>query len=181
MSFMKETVYGVEQSNHGHNYRWIFDKEALENHGIDVSQVKNGFCEDIRFPIGGSNSSATYITELDSADKVKDFLLREYYTDLDDPTLMDIAEGICTIDDGEGSITSQYIKAFQIPYEMITRENGYFAEVQQMIRALQEQGIDCDLDYDSPFYGSSSSMRLSELQDLHDVYIKTLEPREEYM
>ena len=37
---MKETVYGVEQSNHGHNYRWIFDKKTLEDYGIDKTSDK---------------------------------------------------------------------------------------------------------------------------------------------
>lgn len=168
-------IYGVEQSNHGHNYRWIFDKETLEDHGIDLAHATEGIFEDIGFPIGGSNSSSTYIIELDGMDKVEDFLLSEYHTDLEDPTLIDIAEGICTINTEDGSITERYVKAFQIPDEMMTRENGYLADAKHMIQALQEQEIDCGLDYDNPFYGSSRDMRLSELQDLYDVYIQTLE------
>lgn len=172
-------IYGVEQSNHGHNYRWIFDKATLEAQGIDLSGAKEGICEDILFPIGGGNSSATYIVELDNTEKIKDFLLSEYYTDLDDPMLVDIAEGICTIDMENDSITKQYVKEFQIPDEMLTRDNGYLKDAESMIQALQEQGIDCDLDYENPFYGSSKDMRLSELQDLYDRHMKEAEQEAE--
>lgn len=160
-------IYGVEQSCHGHNHRWIFDEKTLKAQGIDLSKVKDDIYEDIGFPIGGSNSSATYIIEMDSIDKIKGFLLSEYCTDLEDPMLVDIAEGICTIEVGDDSITRQYMEMLQIPENLMTRENGYFAEAKNMIQDLQKQGVECKLDFENPFYGTSKDMRLSELRELH--------------
>ena len=88
-------MYGLEQSNHGHLYRWIFTKERLLEQGIEPHDED---CVDILFPIGGSNSSATYFTKLNTEEDIRNFLLPGYYTDYDDPMLIDIAEGIFTID-----------------------------------------------------------------------------------
>ena len=177
-------VYGVEQSCHGHNYRWIFDKQTLLNQGIDLPNTKGGICEDILFPIGGSNSSATWIVELDSDNAIKDFLLSDYYTEFEDPMLIDIAEGSNTISCEDGSITGYYIKKLAIPEEKLTRDNGYLAEVQDMICFLKEKDANCDLDYENPFYGNSRDMRLSALRDLYNEYTKSeldkQEERDEY-
>lgn len=173
-------VYGVEQSCYGHNYRWIFDKQTLLNRDIPLPDSEDGICEDILFPIGGSNSSATWIVELNSDNAIKDFLLSEYYTEYEDPTLVDIAEGINTISCEDGSITEYYVKKFAIPEKELTRDNGYLAEVQGMIQSLKEKNVDCNLDYENPFYGNSRDMRLSELRELYNEYIKSeLDEQEE--
>lgn len=161
-------VYGVEQSSHGHNYRWIFDKQTLLENGIDLTGVEEGLWDDIGFPIGGSNSSATYIVELHSKEEAEKFLMADYYTDYDDPQLVEIAEGICTIDSGDSSITQQFTD-ISLP---ITKNNRYLGQAYNMIRDLQEKNIDCGIDYNSPFYGSSKDMRLSELEDLWEEYTK---------
>jgi len=120
-------VYGVEQSNHGHLYRWIFTKEGWE----ELSKDERPFDEDgtlwidIGCPIGGSNSSATFIKKLYTLDEVKAFLLGSWKTDLDDPMLVDIAEGIYTIDTDDeyyGSITSRFVELFQIPEEDLKKK-----------------------------------------------------------
>jgi hypothetical protein len=121
---MEREIYGLEQSNHGHLHRWIFTKESLLEQGIDPYDTD---CIDIGFPIGGSNSSGTYIRKLNTEEEIKDFLLEEYETEYEDPMLVDIAEGIYTIDmDDEyhGSITTEYVKLFGIPEEELTKENS---------------------------------------------------------
>lgn len=175
-------VYGVEQSCHGHNYRWIFDKQTLINEGVPVPNIKCGICEDIGFPIGGSNSSATWIVALNNDDEIKDFLLSDYYTEYEDPTLVDIAEGINTISCEDGSITEYYVKKYEIPEEQLTRDNGYLAEVTDIIRFLKEKSADCDLDYENPFYGNSKDVRLSTLHGWCDAYEldKQEEPENEF-
>lgn len=170
--FDSKEIYGLEQSNHGHLYRWIFTKESLLEQGVEPH---DGDWRDMLFPIGGSNSSATYITKLNTEEDVKSFLLAGYHTDYDDPMLVDIAEGIFTIDtddDYYGAVTSKYVEFFGISEDELTKDNSLFAEAQRLIDAIKELDKDrCSgIDYDSPFYGESRDMRLSELEDILDEF-----------
>jgi hypothetical protein len=167
---MEREIYGLEQSNHGHLHRWIFTKESLLEQGIDPYDTD---CIDIGFPIGGSNSSGTYIRKLNTEEEIKDFLLEEYETEYEDPMLVDIAEGIYTIDmDDEyhGSITTEYVKLFGIPEEELTKENSLLKYAEELINTIKELDTDEDsgIDYENPFYGKSRGMRLSELEDIFE-------------
>lgn len=168
--FNSRELYGLEQSNHGHLYRWIFTKESLLEQGVEPH---DGDWRDMLFPIGGSNSSATYITKLNTEEDVRNFLLADYNTDYDDPMLVDIAEGIFTIDtddDYHGSITSEFVKYFNIPEDELTRENSLMVKAQSLIITIKECDIDgySGIDHKNPFYGESRYMRLSELEDIYD-------------
>jgi len=172
-------VYGVEQSNHGHLYRWIFTPESwksfsegFDNHEFDENKTK---WIDIGCPIGGSNSAATYIAELSSLNEVKGFLLSEYTTDYDDPTLVDIAESIYTIDTSDnyyGSITKKFVELFQIPENELTKDNSLYEATEKMIAEIKsfDEEEFSGIDYSNPFYGESSDMRYSELSALLDSY-----------
>lgn len=155
-------LYGTEQSSHGHCYRGIFTREALLKNGIG-EEIKDSSV-DIFFPFGGSNVSATSFVELEDDEAVKEFLLSDYKTDYEDPTLVDIAEGIITIYADEDSITEEYIKKFKITET--TRCNKMQDEAEVMIRYVKESSADSakyGIDFDNPFYGASKNMRYSEL------------------
>ena len=174
---MLREIYGVEQSNHGHCYRWIFTKEAiLEQTDLTEEELDDEPYIDDRWPIGGSNSSATFIQKLNTEEEVKEFFFSDYDTDLDDPMLIDIAEGIVTIDTDDGyydSITSEFVKLFNIPNDELTWENPLYQPTLDMIRAIEEKDTSkCSgIDYENPFYGKSEDMRLSEVYDLYDEFV----------
>ncbi len=127
VEFMKKVPYAVSQSNHGHEYVWIFDektlREKLANESnleslnvFDKEMEKEGsFFEDISWPIGGSNSSSTSITKLET---FEDAIIFICYTcegpDLEDPMLVDIAEYIRTVSLDEDSITQEFMDAFMM-------------------------------------------------------------------
>lgn len=170
---MNRTIYGLEQSNHGHLYRWIFTEESLLKQGIEPHDQD---MEDISFPISGSNSSATYMIKLNTEEDIKCFLLSDYSTDYEDPMLIDIAEGIYTIDtddDCYGAITSEYVKLFNISENDLTRENSLYDYVKELITEIEQCDTDksSGIDYNNPFYGDSSDMRLSELEEIHDNFL----------
>lgn len=174
--FKSREIYGVEQSNHGHCYRWIFTKESiLEQTDLTEDEINDESCIDACWPIGGSNSSATFIQRINTEEEVKNFLLASYDTDYDDPMLVDIAEGIVTIntdDDYHGSITSEFVKLFNIPKDELTWENGYWDYAYEMIKEIEKNDtLKCSgIDYDNPFYGESNDMRLSELEDIFEKF-----------
>ena len=170
--FDSRELYGVEQAHHGHLYRWIFTREGLEEWDVEPFPDET---EDIGFPIGGSNSSATYMEKLNTEEEVKSFLLAEYETDYEDPMLVDIAEGIYTIDTDDeyyGSITSEFVKLFDIPDDELTNENSLYAKALELIDAIREYDTDgCSgIDYENPFYGDSRDMRLSELEEILEEF-----------
>lgn len=176
-------IYGVEQSCHGHAYRFIYTGNKLKFYCGDSLPLKGeNFCEDIKFPIGGSNSSATFITKLESMDEIKDFLLADYTTTYDDPQLVDIAEGLCTIetDNIYGSVTDEIVKVLHIPESELTKDNVLYKQAKRMIVDIKEKEqllSDSNtgaskIDYSNPFYGSSRNMRFSELEHLHEEYLK---------
>ncbi len=90
--------YGVTQYNHGHEYRWIFDGKTISKM-LNVSEDKivddlNG--EDIGFPIGGSNSSATWFCPIESDEDAKAFLMAAGDgPDLEDPILRGNKHPVC--------------------------------------------------------------------------------------
>lgn len=176
---MEREIYGLDQACHGHLYRWIFTKESLLEHGINPHDED---CIDIGFPIGGSNSTGTYIRKLNTEEEIKDFLLEGYTTEYEDPMLVDISEGIYTIDTDDqyyGSITSEYVKLFDIPEEELTKENSLYKEAEELINAIRELDTDesSGIDYENPFYGESRYMRLSELEDILEELKREMEDK----
>ncbi len=164
-----KTVYGVSQYNHGHEYRWIFDRDTLikELETNNIMDISGG---DISFPIGGSNSSSTWFTELNSLSSVQTFLTGEAEgPDLEDPTLIDIAEYLLTVDTDFGSCTERFLKQLHLNKESLTQyddDKHHYKSAKSVIEKLKEAGY-TEFDYDDPFYGRNRDMRYSELCSLY--------------
>lgn len=165
--------YGVTQSFHGHEYRWIYTEEVLSRDMYEGGQVPDQDCYDCLFPIGGSNSSATFIQFLKDDDEIKTFLTSPGEgPDLEDPMLVDIAEYLVTIDNDCGSCTDQFMDKFHLSYnelEMFDDDQQRQAKVIEMTEALKESGYQ-DFDYGNVFYGCNRDMRYSELCDLYEAH-----------
>jgi hypothetical protein len=163
--------YGVSQSFHGHEYRYIFDEDTLSENIYDGNPVPDEDCTDCHFPIGGSNSSATWIKYLPDDASIKAFLTAPGDgPDLEDPTLVDIGEYLLTVSGEDGACTDSFIQAFGLSYAQLEQSDdsqNHKSRVKNMFRLLQAQGYDT-LDYSNPFYGDNRDMRFSELCDLCD-------------
>lgn len=172
-------IYGLQQSRHGHAYRFIYDGETLRQFDIALPAIGDDYSEDIGFPINSRNfGGPTHITKLESLDEVKDFLFADYETDYEDPRLIDIAEGACTI------VTDNFISDLlvkQLPHipknELtkdnafeLTKDNALLAPAKQMIQELQNADTDYEIDFNNPFYGTSKDMRFSDLTALYEAY-----------
>lgn len=187
--------YGVSQSFHGHEYRWVFtEEEIISQIGEDVwSDITQGedyyglpkespYLEDVGFPIGGSNSSATLIETLSNDDEIKVFLTRPADgPDIDDPMLVDIAEYLLTVDVDCGACTQEFLDKFGFTMKDLEQLDDCYqhkSESERMIAELlsstdaYENGIDGVIDRDNPFYGFSSDMRYSELCDIYEEYLQ---------
>lgn len=172
-------IYGLQQSRHGHAYRFIYDGETLRQFDIALPAIGDDYSEDIGFPINSRNfGGPTHITKLESLDEVKAFLFADYETDYEDPRLIDIAEGACTI------VTDNFISDLlvkQLPHipenELtkdnafeLTKDNALLAPAKQMIQELQNADTDYEIDFNNPFYGTSKDMRFSDLTALYEAY-----------
>ena len=162
--------YGISQYCHGHEYRWIFTEDAIRDAGFQVVNILDLDGEDIHWPIGGSNSSATWMQELKDDDEVKAFLTGEADgPDLEDPMLVDIAEYLLTVDTDYGSCTQDYLDKFGLKAEDLTQYDDCSkrqATAESMIKDLKAAGYE-DFDYEKPFYGKNEEMTYSELEELH--------------
>ena len=161
--------WGVEQSHYGHIYRYIFTDKALREELKDCSVKddilsRNYSTADILWPMGGSNSSATYFFPCNTGEDAKTFLTMEVEVDCDDPELVDLSEGIMTIELEEG-IAKDFVEKYNIPLD-VRYDNRYF-EAKEMIDALKEAGY-ANLDYDNTFYGANKDMRFSELEEIYE-------------
>lgn len=165
-------LYGVEQTNYGHCYRWVFTEETLHDNGIGKEEIMDS-PTDISFPFGGSNAGATFFTVLEDDAAVKEFLLSDYTTEYEDPMLVDIAEGLVTIAISEDSITERYVKKFKITE--LSHPNKWEEDALTMIRFIKEVDPACQIDFENPFYGDSRDMRYSELCTLFkECFMQTL-------
>ena len=163
-------IYGLQQSSHGHAYRFVYDGETLRRLDITPPAIGDDYSEDIGFPINSKNSGSTYITKLESLDEVKDFLLADYETDYEDPRLIDIAEGTCTIVI-DSFISDLLVKQLLHIPDKLTKDNALLAPAEQMIQELKDADTDYEIDFNSPFYGTSKDMRFSDLTALYEAYI----------
>ena len=149
--------YGVSQSCHGHEYRYIFDKDVLSENIYDGGAVPDEDVVDCYFPIGGSNSSATFITYLPDDDSIKAFLLSVF--------------------DDDNSCTDMFVQKFKLSYEELEQYDdlyGHKKHVEDMFKLLQTYGYD-GLDYSDPFYGENRNMSFNELCELYDAITKRKE------
>lgn len=163
-------VYGVMQTHYGHEYRWLFTGEEIQRQmsarGRQLTLDDETWVS--FWPIGGSNSSDAVITRLDSDDKIKNFLTERADSELDDPTLCDIAEFYVTVDVEDGSCTQEYLDKFGLTLKELEQTDDKFDRRQnseKMISDLKACGYE-DFDYEKPFYGDNSDMRYSELCSL---------------
>lgn len=164
------TYYGVKQSVHGHEYRWIFEKSVLdENMYGDVSAPDHDVT-DCGFPIAGSNSSATTIQRLNTDNAIKDFLTAPATgPDMDDPMLVDIGEYCVSVANNHGSCTDLFMQKFGLSYEDLERNDDVWCrerKVRRIFANLKEAGH-TGLDYANPLYGRNKNMRYSELISLY--------------
>lgn len=184
------TYYGITQSHCGHEYRWIFTKEKvmlqlgeeffqelIEDYGPIGGDIRNTWDIDVEFPIGGSNSSATYFQLLNNDEEAKYFLCKPALgPDVEDPTLVDIAEYLLTVDTNYDSCTQEFIDKFGLnlsDLEQYDDEDHHREKAEQMIATLlSTDQFDDIIDRENPFYGFSSDLRFSTLCDMYEVYTK---------
>ena len=153
-------LYGVSQLNHGHEYRWIFQKNILSQHIYNGGTVPDEDCIDCGFPIGGGNSSATWLKKLADENAAREFLLAPCEgPDVEDPLLIDIGEYILSVDDEYDSCTSSVI-TYPVPDQYDRRRDAVVA----MAEKLAEFGKD---GWENPFHGDYRSMRFSELECIY--------------
>ena len=152
-----ENLYFVSQSSHGHEYVWIFDEEGLRESGsyetiIDWLDKDGSAVVDILWPMGGSNSSATYIVRVDSEEDAKNHLLAKADgPDSEDPMLVELAEYLRTVDTDYG-VTKRILDKYGLKAEDLTQYDNRYDE-------LIGLGVKPE-----DFYGDRSDERYSEVK-----------------
>lgn len=156
----------LEQSNHGHIYRYVYTdkelKQELEKYNL-LDFLEDKQCADIGFPIGGSNSSSTYFIECKTEKEVVEWLESAVEVDYDDPMLVDLSEGIMDIELNEGC-AKYFVDKYNIDTQ--TRWDSRYDECNKMIQELKSLGYEY-FDYDDAFYGDNSDMTYYELYTLY--------------
>lgn len=174
--------YGVTQSHCGHEYRWIYEEETIKNH---IGEIYTNECEDIRWPIGGSNSSATYIIALKNDEEARTFLTSKREPDLQDPTLVDIAEYLVSVEPEPDCCTKEFMDKFGLTgkdleqyddcYSHRSESERMIAEMLQYEENLPELASYHAIDRDNPFYGESRDVRYSELCAMYEEFLQKKE------
>ena len=166
-------MYGVMQYHCGHEYRWIF-KAAVIRKELELKKeekIEDISGEEVLWPMGGSNSSATWFCKLDSMEKAKNFLESPGDgPDLEDPELVDLAEYLVTVETDCNSCTQEVLDKFNLNEEDLVQtddENERYSKAEKMIKALEAAGY-ADFDYNDPFYGENRDMRYSDLCELYE-------------
>lgn len=177
-------IVGVAQAHCGHYYRWLFTKEEVnrqfKENDIDL-ELEDDIAEDILWPMGGSNSTATSFTLFESDEDIKKYLTTPEPLDSEDPMLVEIAEYMCDpcIDGDDGDITYPYMEKLGLSYEECSfREDEDKLYTLVNIMSFELIRKHCwEYGHDA-FYGESSDMSFSELSDLYEkvtgVSIETL-------
>ncbi len=168
-------IVGVAQAHCGHYYRWLFTKEEVnrqfKENDIDL-ELEDDIAEDILWPMGGSNSTATSFTLFESDEDIKKYLTTPEPLDSEDPMLVEIAEYMCDpcIDGDDGDITYPYMEKLGLSYEECSfREDCEKYHIFTEIMVLALENCNCmDFDFLNPFYGQNSDMRFSELCELYE-------------
>ena len=97
--------------------------------------------------------------------------------DLEDPTLVDIAEYLLTVDVDCGSCTQEFLDKFGFTMKELEQYDDIYhhrANAERMIAEIlsSESELRDAIDSESPFYGESSDMRYSELCEIYDEYLR---------
>ena len=166
--------YAVTQFLHGAEKKWIYEEDVISQKMYDGKTPPEEDCADLLWPIGGSNSSATFIKKMESEQAIYDFLTAPGEgPDLEDPELVDLAEYYCCVDDcyGDNDCTDKFMEKFGLKYEDLYTYDDRVEEAKKMIAALKEIGY-TDFDYDDPFYGDNRDWRFYE--DLTETYEKVV-------
>jgi len=169
--------YGVSQSDHGHEYRWVFEASVIQ----EKLGSSPGETEDIYFPISGSSASATYFTPLENDIEAVRFLLSAGIMYYEDPELIDIGEYMLTLGspDTVDDCTEQILDKYGIYDEAIINRDDdgdrHREKVLKMASELKKTGYS-GFDSENPFYGMDRNMKFSELEDLHKKVVQR--PRE---
>ncbi len=172
---LPEKIVGVAQAHCGHFYKWLFTKNAIadqfDENDIEL-EIEDGLVEDILWPMGGSNSSATSFTLFESDEDVKKYLTTPELIDYEDPMLIDIGEYMCDpgVSGYDGDITFPYMEKLGLSYDdCCFREDcdRYYTLVGIMALALENCSC-MDFDFLNPFYGQNRDMRYSELCELYE-------------
>lgn len=175
----KEKYWCLEQSCYGHIHRFVYTeselKETMQKYGLDKKYDLNDILcdkdvQDIRFPISGSNSSATYFVECPTEKDVVAFLKSDVEVDYADPELIDLMEGMMTIETSDGC-GNYFVEKYQFDEE--PRYDPRLDDSEYMINKLKELGYK-DFDFENPFYGENRDMRYSELSEIFEEYTKDI-------
>lgn len=177
-----ERYYGVNQLSNGHEYRWIFEESVLKEKMYGGGEVPEYDDMDIGFPIGGSNRSSTWVKLLNGDEDIKGFLTgKAEGPDSEDPTLVEIAEYLLTVDNDYGSCTDVFMKKFGLNYGDLSKtDDGYSrgARAEKMLSELEFSGKDDEIldilsemgyQYDRMdygFYGCNKDLTFNDLEAL---------------
>ena len=177
--------YGVVQSHCGHEYRWIYEELAVK-HAVDMYEnIPENETLDIRWPMGGSNSSATVFYPIETDEDARSFLTAPGEgPDLEDPMLVDLAEYLVTVEADEGC-TGEFLERLGLSAEALTQYDDEFGRCENSARMIAKMARyesflhrlgmefeDCEgVDFDNPFYGDSREMRYSELCELYESFL----------
>ena len=172
--------YAVTQMNHGAEHKWIFDEETIarevEQYFNSDEPIPNE--DEVPFwPISGSDSGYAHIVKMNSDEEIREFLTAPGDgPDLDDPTLVSLAEYYCEADQDDNwcqtqSHTDWFMKQFGLERSQVSSDDTRYDEAKRMIAALQEAGYR-DFDFEDPFYGENRDMRYSDLCALHEMYVE---------
>jgi len=131
----KKLFYGVIQAHCGHDYLTLYTEEQIKkefkeyNINAELPKGEDTFCEDIYWPMGGSNSSATWICELDGEEAAKAFLTQKCWgPDYDDPPAIALAEYIWSIDTEDGC-TKEILDKFGLNARDYTQTDDRVEEI----------------------------------------------------
>ena len=176
--------YGVVQSHYGHEYRWIFKEETVRQVLGSEAEPESGAL-DIRWPMGGSNSSATLFYPIETDEDARAFLTAPGNgPDLEDPTLVDLAEYLVTVETDEGC-AEEFLDRLRLSAEALTQYDDAFGRresCEQMadelcryrdfLHRLGTEFENCEeIDFNDLFYGDSKDMRYSDLCDLYERFL----------
>lgn len=169
--------YGVTQSHYGHEYRWIFEESTVMQH-TDGNAPKDTL--DIRWPIRGSNSSATEFLPIETDEDAKEFLTAPGSgPDVEDPMLVDLAEYLVTIEVDEGcadefldrlGLSANGLFQYDDKFGRMESSERMVAEMLQYEENLPELVNYHVIDSESPFYGESRYIRYSELCEMYEEF-----------
>lgn len=180
-----KVYYGLSQYLHGAEHRFIYSEDKLKELLLKeeiISRLDSEILEldgeDIGFPFGGSNSSATWFSQITNTKEAEEFLSAEAVTEYEDPMLCDVAEYYLRIETEDKDLsTLEVLNALGKTVEDYDKAHcEEYLKAEGFIAQLGNSGYQ-DFDYENPFYGKDSDMRMSELEGL---VLKQMAKQSEY-